>query len=193
MPKKFQLIVIGGSAGSLQVIHQIVGALPKNFPVPVVIVLHRLKNVVSEMQGILSQHTNKKIVEPDDKSPVNDHCIYLAPQNYHLLLESDHTFSLDYSETIQFSRPSIDATMQSAAKVYGKHVLSILLSGANKDGSQGVKMVLDKGGYAIVQHPASAIYPVMPQSAIELNVGAHALYPEQIIEQIHYLFKHEFS
>ncbi|TDH29150.1 chemotaxis protein CheB [Segetibacter sp. 3557_3] len=184
MAKAFDIIIIGGSAGSVQVISQIIHELPAVLPVPVVIVLHRLKNVASEMSKILSAQTNKVIVEPDDKDPIKNSFIYLAPQNYHLLIESDFTFSLDYSEVVQYSRPSIDVTFESAAKVYGKKAFAVLLSGGNKDGTNGIGAVIVRGGKAIVQHPDSALYPAMPSAAIASNKGIPTLYPEQIIEYL---------
>ena len=181
MARSFELIIIGGSAGSVQVISKIIHGLSPAVQTPVVVVLHRLKNVSSEMHKILSAHTDKKIVEPDDKEPIRDSYIYLAPQNYHLLVENDFTFSLDYSEVVQYSRPSIDVTLESAAKVYGKKVFAILLSGANKDGSNGIAEIIARGGEAIVQDPQTAVYPAMPLAAISINKNVTALEPDQII------------
>ncbi|MFL9482275.1 chemotaxis protein CheB [Chitinophagaceae bacterium LWZ2-11] len=132
---KFDLIIIGGSAGSLNIIEEILAALPSTFEIPIIIIIHRMRNVLSEMDKLLSVGTgNKKVIEPEDKTPLKSNYIYLAPQNYHLLIEEDRTLSLDYSEQINFSRPSIDVSFESAAKVFKNKLLAILLSGANKDG-----------------------------------------------------------
>jgi two-component system, chemotaxis family, protein-glutamate methylesterase/glutaminase len=179
--KKAELIVIGGSAGSFPVLLHIVKMLPDNFTLPVVIVIHRQRNVLSEFTKILAEaNTNKKIVEPDDKEPIERSCIYIAPQNYHLLIEKDYTFSLDYSEAVQFSRPSIDVTFESAAEIYKSSLLAILLSGANNDGTEGLKSVIKNGGMVIAQDPSTAGFPVMPRSAIENIVGVQVLDPLKI-------------
>lgn len=173
MNNRFDVIVIGGSAGSLLVLTEILDALPHHFGPPVVIVLHRLRNVQSEMGRLLS--TTRKIVEPEDKEPVREHCIYLAPQNYHLLVEADRTFMLDYSELVNYSRPSIDMTFSSIADVYGARTLGILLSGANKDGAEGLCQIIAAGGTGIVQDPQTAAFGAMPQSAIEMCAGVRPM------------------
>lgn len=142
-----ELITIGGSAGSLPVVLKIIKSLPASFKVPIVIVIHRQRNVSSELVKILNNSSaSKKIIEPDDKETIGDSCIYLAPQNYHLLIEKDRTFSLDYSEAVLFSRPSIDVTFESAARVYKKKLAAVLLTGANSDGTTGLSTVVHRGG-----------------------------------------------
>jgi two-component system, chemotaxis family, protein-glutamate methylesterase/glutaminase len=174
-------VVIGGSAGSVSVIMQILRSLPTDFHIPVIIIIHRQRNVVSEMAKILSAATPpKKITEPEDKEPVKNDGIYLAPQNYHLLIERNNTFSLDYSEAVQFSRPSIDVTFESAAKVYKSKLVAILLSGANNDGTAGLQKVIKCKGTAIVQSPDTADYTAMPQNAIAICKGVHILRPAEI-------------
>ncbi len=162
-----EIVVIGGSAGSLQVLRNLLEAIPTHPTYTVVIVIHRLKNVLSDLSRILSD--NKTIREPLDKEPIKIGQIYLAPQNYHLLVESGRTFSLDYSEAVNFSRPSIDVTFESIALTYGPTAVAILLSGANDDGASGITSILEKNGTAIVQDPDTAEYPAMPLAAIEKN------------------------
>jgi two-component system, chemotaxis family, protein-glutamate methylesterase/glutaminase len=178
MNNRFDVIVIGGSAGSLLVLTEILDALPHQLAPPIVIVLHRLRNVQSEMGRLLS--TTRKIVEPEDKEPVREHCIYLAPQNYHLLVEAERTFMLDYSELVNYSRPSIDVTFGSIAEVYGERALGILLSGANKDGAEGLCQIIAAGGTGIVQDPRTAAFMAMPQSAIDMCAGVQSLTVEDI-------------
>ena len=178
-------MVIGGSAGSLTVLMQVIKLLPDQFFLPLVIVVHRQRNVSSEFTKILSQtFKNKKIIEPDDKEPIEKSVIYVAPQNYHLLIEADRSFSLDYSEAIQFSRPSIDVTFESASAVYKNSLTAILLSGANNDGTAGLKNVVQNGGTAIAQDPETAEFPAMPRSAIASVPGIMALEPVAIAEYI---------
>ena len=181
----FDIIIIGGSAGSIEVIIYLLKSLPKTFLTPVVLVIHRIKNTTSNLAEILTKKTDmKKIIEPEDKEPIKPGRIYLAPQNYHLLVEEDHTFSLDYSEQVNFSRPSIDTSFENFADIYSKRTLAILLSGANKDGSVGLTAVIEKGGMAVVQSPKTARYPTMPNAAIELNNSVLILNPEQILHYI---------
>lgn len=185
MPAKYKVIIIGGSAGSLSVLTKILDALPDPFDIPIIIILHRQKNVLSEMDRILQAYApGKQIIEPEDKQPVSECCIYLAPQNYHLLIEEDKTFSLDYSEAVLFSRPSIDVTFESAAKVFGPNALAILLSGANHDGTVGLQAVVCNGGTAIVQDPATAAYSIMPMAASAKNPSAQILSPDKIVSFI---------
>lgn len=178
MNNSFDVITIGGSAGSLLVLTDILDALPDHRVTPVIIVLHRLRNVQSEMGRLLS--TKIRIIEPEDKEPVREHCIYLAPQNYHLMVEADKTFMLDYSELVNYSRPSIDMTFSSIADVYGPRALGILLSGANKDGAAGLCQIMAAGGRGIVQDPRTAAFEAMPQSAIEMCEGVQILTIENI-------------
>jgi two-component system chemotaxis response regulator CheB len=183
---RYDIIVIGGSAGSLDVIIRILGALPAGFETPIVLVIHRLKNTASMLDELLSRKTGTPhgVTEPDDKQPISSNTIYLAPQNYHLLAESDHSFTLDYSEPVHYSRPSIDVCFESFANVYGSRVLAVLLSGANKDGAAGLQAVIAAGGGAIIQSPATALYPVMPEAGIAQNPGAMIAEPAQIVNCI---------
>ncbi|TWV96832.1 chemotaxis protein CheB [Chitinophaga pinensis] len=178
MNNRFDVIVIGGSAGSLLVLTEILDALPHQLAPPVVIVLHRLRNVQSEMGRLLS--SRRKIVEPEDKEPVREHCIYLAPQNYHLMVEAERTFMLDYSELVNYSRPSIDVTFSSIAEVYGARTLGILLSGANKDGAEGLCQIMAAGGTGLVQDPRTASFDAMPQAAIDMCPGVLPMGVEDI-------------
>lgn len=181
----FDIIVIGGSAGSIEVIIYLLKSLPKKFQTPVVLIIHRMKNTSSSLDNMLSKEAGlKNIIEPEDKEPIKRGRIYLAPQNYHLLVEQDHSFSLDYSEPVNFSRPSIDMSFESIAALFGPKTLAILLSGANKDGAAGLSKVIEKGGLALVQSPESAHYPAMPKAAIDLNSTVLIQNPEQILHCI---------
>lgn len=175
------IVLVGGSAGSLPVIMSMIETLPAVLDCPVVIVLHRLKNVNSELVKLLAGlQPGRKVCEPEDKVSVKSGHIYLAPQNYHLLMEADKTFSLDYSEPVHFSRPSIDVTFESVARVYGKQVVAILLSGANDDGAAGLDYIYQSGGRVAVQDPETCEYPLMPLSAIHKNREVLILQPDEI-------------
>ena len=180
-----EVIAIGGSAGSMQVIAQILDALPDTFDYAIIIVIHRLKTGVSELAKSLGiNRTNLIIKEPEDKELMRPGHIYLAPQNYHLLIEEDRTFSLDYSELVNYSRPSIDVTLECVATVFRSKAAGIILSGANHDGAEGLSKIVKEGGKGIVQDPASAEYPNMPVAAINKNDLNEIMTPAEIIDFI---------
>ena len=163
-----KFIVIGGSAGSLHVILKILSSLDKGFSIPVLLVLHRHVSADSPLEELLSSRSTLIPREVEEKDVVQDGYIYICPADYHTLLESDYSFSLDDSEKINFSRPSIDVVFRSVAEVYGQDLLCILLSGANGDGSAGMKYASGQGGITVVQDPADAQVPYMPQQALKL-------------------------
>lgn len=163
-----KLMVIGGSAGCLDIVLQLVAALPAQAPVCCVIVIHRKNDAESILADLLAAKTTLPVKEVEDKDSLQPGAIYIAPPDYHLLLEDEHNFSLDTSEKVHFCRPSIDVTFQSAAGVFGPRLIGILLSGANADGAEGLQAVKEASGLTIVQDPASADMAYMPQQAIRL-------------------------
>lgn len=164
--KPDKLLVIGGSAGSLQVILSLLAAMGEDFLMPVLIVLHRNSGFESSLEDLFSSRTRLPIREVEEKDQLRDGTIYLCPADYHVLLEKDHSFSLDYSERVHFSRPSIDVTFRSAADVFGPGLICLLLSGGNADGAEGMQYAKERGGLTVVQDPATADVPYMPQQAI---------------------------
>jgi two-component system chemotaxis response regulator CheB len=176
----YDIVVIGGSSGSIPVITGIIKALPVDFMLPIVIVIHRKKNVESSLKTTLS--ATKNIREPEDKDIIEQGVIYLAPQNYHLLVEEEHTFSLDSDELVQFSRPSIDVTFISVAGIYKERTIGIILSGANSDGADGIAAITAHGGLGIAQDPDTAEYPTMPQAAIKSNPDSKVCSVEKIVD-----------
>jgi|HubBroStandDraft_1064217.scaffolds.fasta_scaffold158165_2 two-component system chemotaxis response regulator CheB len=164
--KRDRLLVIGGSAGSLQVILSVLTVIGEGFPVPVLIILHRNVGFESMLGDLFSSRTRLPVKEVEEKDPLLTGTVYLCPADYHVLLENDHSFSLDYSERVHFSRPSIDVTLRSAADVYGDGLLALLLSGGNADGVEGMQYVRERGGVTVVQDPLTAEVPYMPQQAI---------------------------
>ncbi|WP_187263924.1 chemotaxis protein CheB [Pontibacter beigongshangensis] len=170
-----KVVVMGGSWGGIQASIGVLKALPAGFGLPVVLVLHRLRNTESDLQQIYAKKISLKVAEIEEKEPLTPGCVHLAPANYHVLLEKDKTFSLDVSDLENYSRPSIDVTFMSAADVFGKQVIGILLSGASKDGSAGLKYIHDKGGIALVQDPTEAEVSTMPESAIKLIPGCQVM------------------
>jgi len=161
-----EAIVIGVSAGGLTALSTIVPSLPEGFPLPVTVVQHRRPN----SDGFLAAHLNERsplpVKEVDDKEPIRPGVVYLAPADYHVLIEEDGTFSLSVDERVRYSRPSIDVLFHSAADVYADKTIGVILTGANADGSEGLKHIKQRGGLAIVQDPATAEAECMPQEAI---------------------------
>jgi two-component system chemotaxis response regulator CheB len=176
----FPIVVIGGSAGALSPLLTLLHAQCNPLPYALLIVLHRMRNVPSALKDILDAETPFTVVEPEDKDEIKKGHIYLAPQNYHLLTESEGRFSLEYSEPVAYSRPSIDVTMETAAWAFEERVIGIILSGANNDGTAGLKAILDAGGKAYIQAPETAQYDTMPADALASNPGASALSVEEI-------------
>lgn len=167
MHPDFNIVIIGGSAGSLSRVLRLLPHLTKKLNITVVLIFHRKEAEDSTLKDILSYKSELTVKEVEDKDPILKHHIYIAPADYHLLLEKDLTFSLDVSEKINFSRPSIDVTFESAADAFGESVIGLLLSGANADGVNGLQAIRDKGGRIAVQDPKSAEVPYMPQQAVD--------------------------
>jgi two-component system chemotaxis response regulator CheB len=161
-----RLIVIGGSAGSLHVMFDLLSCLRPGFPHAVLIVLHRNTQSDSGLEELMSAKTGLPCKEVEEKEPVLPGIIYLCPPDYHVLIEEDHSFSLDYSERVNFSRPSIDVTFKSAAMAYAGALTAVLLSGANADGAGGLEFVKQQGGLTVVQDPSTAEVAFMPENAI---------------------------
>ena len=164
---KCRVLIIGGSAGSLEVLLQIIPKLGAIKPFAMVLVLHRKSSEDNTLEELIALKTSIPVKEVEDKTFLVPGNIYIAPADYHLLFEKDGTLALDISEKVHYSRPSIDVAFQSAAEVYGKSLTGIVLSGANSDGTEGLKAVKAANGITIAQAPSSADMPYMPQSAID--------------------------
>lgn len=176
--KQDKILLIGGSAGSLQVILSVLTAMGQAYPMPVLVVLHRNNTFESMLEDLMASRTHLQIKEVEEKEPVAAGTVYLCPADYHVLVEKDRSFSLDYSERVNYSRPSIDVTFKSVADVYEEGVVALLLSGGNADGSEGLRYVQEKGGFTIVQDPQTAEVPYMPQQAL-LRMGADLVVPTE--------------
>jgi len=178
------MIIIGGSAGSLQVVFYLLGQCRSDFQTPVLVVLHRDPQGISKLPELLAAKTTLAVKEIEDKEPIEKGCVYVCPPDYHTLIENDHSFSLDYSEKINFSRPSIDVTFRSGADVFGKNLVCILLSGANADGAEGLSYVREHFGVTIVHNPEEAEVSYMPQQALQQGKADHVFSKKEIAEFI---------
>ena len=172
--KHCEALLIGGSAGSLEVILKLLPGLNPALRFPIILVLHRKPGKDDILTNLLAAKTEMKVKEVEEKEVMLPATLYIAPPNYHLLIENDHTFSLDASEKVNFSRPSIDVTFESAAEVFKENLVCLLLSGANSDGTAGLKIVKEFRGMALVQDPATAVVSFMPEAALA-NVDVDAV------------------
>lgn len=184
-----KMLLIGGSAGSLKVILEMLPNLRNDLPFPIIIILHRKADPESVLDVLLTNYTKLPVVEAGDKMSLNAGTIYLAPPDYHLLFENQQLVSLDCSEKMNYSRPSIDVSFQSAAQIFTKSLVAILLSGANADGVEGLEYVKRRGGMLIVQDPATAEVEYMPKQALQRNEVDYVLKPSEMATFINKLYR----
>lgn len=163
-----QMIIIGGSAGSFNLILSILKGLDKKMNIPIIIILHRLKNTKTILEDYLQMQSHYVVKEAEDKEFVKAGHIYTAPSDYHLLLNDNLSFSLDASEEVNYSRPSIDVSFESFSYALKENCCGIILSGANQDGAFGLKIIAENGGETIVQNSNEAEFDTMPRAAIEI-------------------------
>ena len=161
------IVVVGASWGGLAALSRLIGDLPGDFEVPIAVVQHRSRNADNLLASLLQDASALRVVDVEDKEPLTGRTVYIAPANYHLLVEKGY-FSLTTDPLVRFSRPSIDVTFISAADTYERATIGVVLTGANDDGSRGLRRIVDRGGRAIVQDPASAESPVMPLAAQQI-------------------------
>lgn len=184
---KCDALIIGGSAGSLDVLLRVLPALSPTLSFPIIIVIHRKHGADSLLPELLSGRTQLIVKEVEEKETATAGSIYVAPSDYHTLIEQDHSFSLDYSEKVNYSRPAIDVTFQTAAEVYGEKLVCLLLSGSNADGVNGLKTVKSYGGKVLIQDPSTAQVAYMPEQASKNVKIDHTLRIEDMAEFINLL------
>jgi two-component system, chemotaxis family, protein-glutamate methylesterase/glutaminase len=183
--RRCELLVIGGSSGSNEIINLILSKLPVKLQFPVILIRHIAENHDSEdYLGYLNSKYIIKIKEAEHGEALVNGVVYFAPPGYHLLVENELTLSLNVDEKIKFCRPAIDPLFESAADACGNNLTGVILTGANDDGSDGLKRIKDRGGYTIVQNPETAECPVMPQSALQLTRVDEILEPHEIYQKI---------
>lgn len=168
------IAVVGASWGGLAALSQIVKNLPKEFPIPMAVVQHRSRSADDLLASLLQDLTPLRVVDVEDKEPFEPGTVYIAPANYHLLVDKGH-FTLTTDPMVRFSRPSIDVTFMSAGDAYPNATLGVILTGANDDGSRGLRHLVDRGGKGIVQNPETAESKAMPSAAIRAVPEAEVL------------------
>lgn len=171
---EFEIVVVGTSWGGLSALRTLISGLPGDFPVPVVLVQHRHRESDHLMSTLLQDTTTLAVCEVEDKSPIQRGNVYIAPADYHLLIDG-RQFALSLDAPVRYSRPSIDVTFESAADSFGARSIGVVLTGANADGAAGLRRIADRGGLAIVQRPDDAESPTMPSAALQAVPAAHAL------------------
>ena len=184
LPRTPRAIVIGGSAGALNVLRQLLQALIAPAHAPIVIVLHLPPRSPDGLPELLARDCALPVKQAEDKEPLVDGTVYLAPPGYHLLIESHHAFALSIDAPVHFSRPSIDVLFESAADAYGSELLAILLSGASSDGAAGLEEVAAGGGLTAVQAPDSAEASIMPAAALALIQPTFIWTPDDLIREL---------
>lgn len=175
MNARYDLVVVGTSTGGLHALTLLLGALPPSYRLPILIVQHRSKDSDERLSDLLRVASAIPLFDAEDKEPLRSPGVYLGPPDYHLLVESG-SIALSTEEPIAFSRPSIDVLFESAAHSHGSGVIGVLLTGANQDGTRGLKEIKARGGYVIVQDPQTAESAFMPKHAVK-HVAADRVLP----------------
>jgi two-component system chemotaxis response regulator CheB len=166
------LVVIGGSAGSIEVLHEVLAQLPPGFGPATAIVIHLPPEGPNLLTEIFTTREGLKVKLAEDKEPIAGGTIYFAAPDYHLLVEKNRTFALSIDERVHYSRPAIDVLFETAAEAYGERLMGVVLSGANADGAAGLRAVAAAGGIAVVQSLESAELIAMPAAALEQVPGS---------------------
>jgi two-component system chemotaxis response regulator CheB len=180
--KQYKAIVVGVSAGGFDALKILLSKLPGDFPLSILIVQHLHPIQDGFYIKYFSEMCNLRVKEAEGKENIQSGTIYFAPPNYHLLVEEDRSISLSNEEKVNYSRPSIDVLFESASDVYLSELIGLILTGANDDGAKGIRIIKENGGLTIAQDPATAKYPIMPQSAID-KVGVDYVLPLEDISK----------
>jgi two-component system chemotaxis response regulator CheB len=178
--RHIEAITIGGSAGALEALGAILPALPHGFALPIVVVLHIPPNKPSYLPEVLGSMCALPVKEAEDKEPISRGTVYVAPPDYHVLIEKQRCLSLSVDAPVHYSRPAIEVLFESAADAYSGHVAGVLLAGGSADGALGLARIKRAGGLALVQAPHTAAVRTMPQAALDLGDVDHALSPDAL-------------
>jgi two-component system chemotaxis response regulator CheB len=167
----YDVICVGASWGGLFAISRLLADIPADVDQPIVIVQHRgPDSMEGALAGLLGRETSRRVVDVDDKDPIERGRVYIAPPDYHLLIERG-SFALSVDERVHYARPSIDVLFESAADAYGDGVIGVILTGASEDGAAGLARIKERGGVAVIQDPAGAERRKMPDAAIAATVA----------------------
>jgi two-component system chemotaxis response regulator CheB len=179
----YSIVAIGSSWGGLAAMSTLLGGLPGDFSLPIVVVQHRSSDSDRLLAELLQDTTDLTVSEVEDKDPLTAGTVHIAPANYHVLID-DGLLSLTLEEPVRFSRPSIDVMFTSAADAYGSGAIGVVLTGANEDGAQGLSDIVKRGGRGLVQDPRSAEIAVMPHAALKAVPSAEVLPLERLAPRL---------
>jgi two-component system, chemotaxis family, protein-glutamate methylesterase/glutaminase len=179
-PEPLRAVVIGASAGAFEALAAVLPALPEGYGVPVMVVVHLPPSGPSLLAPLLDARCRVRVQEAEDKEPAEAGTVYVAPPDYHLLVEPDGRLSLSVEAPVYYSRPSIDVLFESAADAYGAGLIGVVLTGANSDGAAGLRAIGAAGGVALVQRPDLSQASAMPEAALAACPGARALRLDEI-------------
>ncbi len=179
----YSVVAIGTSWGGLAALTKLLGDLPADFSIPIVVVQHRSKDSERLLVQLLQDATDLQVCEIEDKDPLSPGTVHVAPANYHVMIENGYT-SLTIEEPIRFSRPSIDVMFSSAADTYRSAAIGVVLTGANEDGARGLAHIVKRGGRALVQDPKTAEIPIMPEAAIRAVPSGEILSLDRIAPRL---------
>ncbi len=179
---RYNAVVIGVSTGGLDALLIILPALPRDYPLPVLVVQHMSPHADDYLAQRLNEACQVTVKEAEDKEAILPGVVYLAPPNYHLLVERDHTLALSVEPRVNFARPAVDPLFETAADAYGPELVGVVLTGANQDGGQGLRRIEERGGLALIQDPLTAVAQGMPRAALEATthpvvLGLNAIGP----------------
>ncbi len=176
----YEVICVGASWGGLDAVGRLLADMPDEVDLPIVIAQHRHPSSPgTTLAELLNTRIERPVADVDDKMAIEPRKVYIAPPDYHLLVERG-SFALSVDERVQYSRPSIDVMFESAAHAYGAGAIGIILTGANEDGAAGLALIKERGGVAVVQDPAGAQRRTMPDAAIAATVADAILPLEEI-------------
>ena len=170
---RYRIVALGVSTGGVEALQILVGGLPGAFPVPILVAHHVSPDPASELAALIGRRCALHVKEADEEESLVPGTLYLAPANYHLLVETDGSLALSVDPPVNYARPSVDVLFESVASVFGPAAIGVILTGAGEDGSRGLKAIKERGGTAIVQDPADAAMDGMPLSALDLVAADH--------------------
>ncbi|MGQ9556617.1 MAG: chemotaxis protein CheB [Desulfurispora sp.] len=178
--RRYEAVVIGVSAGGLSALRLLLPALKPDFSLPVAIVQHQYPSADDFLARYLNDLCSLPVKQAEDKEEFSPGTVYIAPPDYHLLIELNRTLSLSLDPPVNYARPSIDVLFTSAADAFGPALIGVILTGASSDGSAGLQQVKHRGGLAVVQDPATAEVDYMPRSALAVTRVDYILPLEEI-------------
>lgn len=186
-PLAYDVLAIGASWGGVDMLMRLVRQLPASWRLPVVIVQHQHPNSGNALERILAKVSKLPVRDVEDKDMLERGHIYLAPANYHLLLEDDGTLSLSIEAPVKYCRPAVDVTFASVARVFQHRCIGLVLTGANDDGAEGTRIIKAAGGHTLAQSPDSAEARSMPEAAIATGAVDRVLEPDDIVPYLLHL------